>query len=148
MESDHVRLNKIFSDFQQLKNSDLKKAKEVFLEFESGLKRHILWEEEIIFVLIGDKIKIKKGTSAGKMLSMLSMQHTQIIEFLQHIKIGLENEKQEAEIEQLLLEILQDHNNAEEGIAYPLIDDLLSDDEKENVFSKMKNFPKERYINI
>jgi len=145
MEADHLRLNASFVDFQKLKISDSKKSKEIFLEFASELKRHILWEEEILFVSIGDKLKIKKGTSAGKSLSMLSMQHTQIIDFLQQIKSELENGINENQFENLLTEILEHHNQVEEGIVYPLIDELLTEEEKKSIFLKMKNLPKEKY---
>ena len=139
MEADHSRLNTIFTNFRKIRDQNLEKSKVLFSEFSSDLRRHILWEEEIIFVLIGDKVKIKKGTSAGKTLSMLSMQHTQIIEFLDQINNSLRQGKIEIEFETWLLEILSQHNDLEESIVYPLIDEVLNENEKEVVFQKMKN---------
>lgn len=49
---EHDRLNQGLKELQQIKNKDPARARELFLEFKSGLLRHIAWEEEILFPLI------------------------------------------------------------------------------------------------
>jgi iron-sulfur cluster repair protein YtfE (RIC family) len=46
---DHDRLDELFHQFQALKSSGPSKAINSFHEFTSGLERHIVWEEEIVF---------------------------------------------------------------------------------------------------
>ena len=51
MAKDHDRLDSLFTQFRNLRNTDVKKAKGLFHEFKIGLQRHIVWEEEILFPL-------------------------------------------------------------------------------------------------
>ena len=48
---DHDRLDGLLRTFQELKKKDFPKAKEAFVQFLFGLKRHIIWEQDILFPL-------------------------------------------------------------------------------------------------
>ena len=56
--NDHERLDDLFRQFQELRNSDVFKAEDVFREFKQGLQRHIVWEEEILFPVFEEKTGI------------------------------------------------------------------------------------------
>ena len=60
-EQDHDRLDEWFRTFQQLKRSDFAKAKDAFKEFEVGLQRHIVWEEDLLFPLWEEKTDMSEG---------------------------------------------------------------------------------------
>jgi len=49
MSKDHDRLDVIFAAFQKANVIDPEQAKSLFDNFETGLRRHIVWEEEILF---------------------------------------------------------------------------------------------------
>jgi iron-sulfur cluster repair protein YtfE (RIC family) len=144
-EADHDRLDGLFKKFQELKRTEFEKAKESFKEFKSGLQRHIIWEEEILFPLF----ERKTGSTSGP-TQVMRMEHRQIREYLESIHkkvldqsaLGGPDSDQE---EQMLLAVLSAHNQKEENILYPAIDRLLSDTEKAYVFNAMKNIPEERY---
>lgn len=140
-EKDHDRLDELFRQFQNLKQSDYSKAKECFKEFKFGLQRHIVWEEEILFPLF----ERKTGSALGP-TQVMRMEHRQIREHLEsiHKKVQDQNPDSDQE-EQMLLAVLSAHNQKEENILYPAIDRSISDEEKAYVFNAMKNIPEERY---
>ena len=49
MAADHDGLDGLFKEFQKASHSGPAEAKKLFSEFSFGLKRHIVWEEEILF---------------------------------------------------------------------------------------------------
>jgi polyphosphate kinase 2 len=52
---DHDRLDALFESFQSLKRSDFSAAKEAFKAFKTGLQRHIVWEDDVLFPLWEEK---------------------------------------------------------------------------------------------
>ena len=88
-EQDHDRLDELFKIFQQLKRSDLAKAKEAFKEFKFGLQRHIVWEEDQLFPLWEEKT----GMSEGGPTFVMRAEHRQIGQQLEavHDKVAEQN---------------------------------------------------------
>jgi len=143
MAQDHDRLDGIFKEFRGIKVQDLKKAKSFFHDFKIGLQKHIVWEEEILFPIFENKTGMfETGPTA-----VMRMEHRQIKEFLEkiHDRILKGETKEIDELEKGLIEVLTAHNQKEESILYPWIDDSLSETERENVFTQMKNLPPEKY---
>lgn len=131
MSKDHDRLEDIFKGFQKTKSSDVNKAKELFYSFKSGLERHIVWEEEILFPIFEERT----GMSAGGPTMVMRTEHQQIKEFLTHINGQLANsDSGEAE----LIQVLTSHNDKEESILYPWIDNSLGENEREEILRRMK----------
>ena len=141
-EDDHDRLDDLFNNFQASKTTDFVKAKAFFAEFITGLKRHILWEEEILFPLFEEK----RALSSGGPTAMMRLEHRRIAEWLDaiHNKVKVADPNSDAE-EQRLLAILSLHNMKEENILYPAIDHSLSPADVEKVFEQMKQIPEEHY---
>jgi regulator of cell morphogenesis and NO signaling len=141
-ETDHDRLDELFKEFQRLKRTDFRKAKESFREFKSGLQRHIIWEEEILFPLFEQKTGIVNGGPT----EIMRKEHRLIGKFLEeiHEKVKQQNPDSDQE-EQQLLNTLFLHNQKEERILYPSIDRSLTDAELSGVFVTMKTIPQERY---
>ena len=141
-EKDHDRLDELFKTFQQLKRSDFPKAKEAFKAFKSGLQRHIVWEEDLLFPLWEEKT----GMSDSGPTPVMRNEHRQIGQLLEaiHGKVAAQNPDSDQE-EQALLDMLGSHNRKEERALYPAIDQVAGAGERETVFQNMENIPEERY---
>lgn len=136
MEKDHDRLDGLFNQYKDLKNSNQNKAKEIFSGLKSGLENHIMWEEEILFPLFEQKT----GMFNGGPTAVMRMEHTSIKNFLNAISAKLTvGSIQTDNLDSNLVSILSEHNNKEENILYPMIDRLLIDEEMNNFFVKIKN---------
>lgn len=141
-EDDHDRLEGLFKKFQELKRTDFPKAKESFKEFKTGLQRHIIWEEEILFPLFEERSGVSLGPTR-----VMRMEHRQIRDHLEaiHKKVHAQDSESDRE-EQALLDLLSSHNRKEESILYPAIDQSISDADRAEVFEAMKKVPEERYV--
>lgn len=141
-EQDHDRLDELFKTFQKLKRSDFPKAKEAFKAFKTGLQRHIVWEEDLLFPLWEEKT----GMSEGGPTFVMRSEHRQIGQQLEaiHDKVAEQNPESDQE-EQALLSLLGSHNMKEERVLYPSIDQVTSAEERDTVFQNMKNIPEDRY---
>lgn len=139
---DHDQLDGYFKKFQELKRQDYSQAKEYFKKFKFGLQRHIVWEEEIIFPLFEEKTGMKNGGPT----EVMRQEHRQIKAHLEevHKKVQCQDPESDQE-EQLLWDVLKQHNHKEENILYPAIDQSVSDEERQNVFGKMEDLPEQKY---
>lgn len=142
MADDHDRLDKIFAEFRKIKNTDLSKAKRLFHDFKTGLQRHIVWEEEILFPLFEDKTSMREtGPTA-----VMRREHSHIKDFLEAIHDQIANGNDTIDnLAESLIDILTDHNNKEEDVLYPWIDNSVSDPEREKALIKMKELPPEKF---
>lgn len=139
-ESDHNRLDVLFHQYQQIKHSDVKAAKPYFREFFKGLRRHIVWEEEVLFPFFEKVTGIMAGPT-----EVMRREHRQIGEILDrlHQKVRDANPDTDKE-EQEVLAVLKPHNEKEENILYPAIDQASSPDVKATLFLQMEEIPEDR----
>lgn len=132
---DHQRLDKLFQEYQGKRNHDLVAAKELFEKFRSGLERHILWEEGILFPLF----ESKSGMHGTGPTMVMRMEHEEIKTKLKEMAEKLAAGDANTQVEESgLLFILTQHNQKEENILYPTIDRTLEDSEVGEIFRKMK----------
>ncbi|HNI20264.1 MAG: hemerythrin domain-containing protein [Nitrospira sp.] len=141
-EQDHDRLDALFTTFQQQKRKDMAKAKEAFVEFKFGLQRHIVWEEDVLF----PKWEENSGMAEGGPTQVMRTEHRIIGECLEaiHQKVQANNPDSDLE-EQRLVDVLKSHNMKEERILYPSIDQVITDQERAELYQAMKDIPEERY---
>lgn len=134
MSKDHDRLDGIFIAFQKNKTENLEQAKTLFSSFESGLRRHIVWEEEILFPAFEEQTGMKNmGPTA-----VMRMEHHKIKEFLDQIGQKLQdNDIHTGDAEESLIGVLTSHNDKEEKILYPWIDRSLSEEALTGMIVKM-----------
>lgn len=139
-EADHDRLDSLFQQYQQTKHSDVKAAKPYFREFFKGLRRHIVLEEEVLFPFFEKTTGITAGPT-----EVMRREHRQIGEILDrlHQKIRDANPDTDKE-EQEVLAVLKLHNEKEENILYPAIDQASSSDVKAILFLQMEEIPEDR----
>jgi regulator of cell morphogenesis and NO signaling len=131
---DHQHLNELFHEFQDLKATDRRRAEKTFYEFKAGLERHIVREEEILFPAFEGKFShLQDGSTA-----VMRLEHREIRKYLDAITRKLPEENFETEGEEIGLEtVLCPHNHKEEGILYPMMDQVFSELERAGMFSEM-----------
>jgi iron-sulfur cluster repair protein YtfE (RIC family) len=139
---DHDDLDSFLKEFQLLKRKDFAQAKPFFRKFKFGLQRHIIWEEEILFLMF----ELKTGLKDSGPTAVMRQEHILIKQALEllHLKVQRNNPDSEEE-EKTLIDILSVHNNKEESILYPAIDQLTTAEEKQLMFQQMEGVPQERY---
>ena len=131
---DHQHLDDLFHEFQRLKSTDLRNAEKIFYEFKAGLERHIVWEEEILF----PAFEAKLGHLQGGPTAVMRLEHREIRKYLDAIARKLADESIETDEEEMGLEaVLCPHNHKEEGILYPMMDQMFSESERARMFSEM-----------
>ncbi len=141
-QDDHERLDGLFRRFRELRRTDATNAIGFFNEFKHGLRRHIIWEEEILFPLF----ETKTGIAHAGPTQVMRMEHRQIEKHLDAIDQKIQaNDPGTEEEEQALHLLLGMHNQKEERILYPAIDRSVTDQERGAVFTSMKLTPEDRY---
>ncbi len=134
MEADHDRLDGIFNQFQEIKRKDIANAQNLFSEFKSGLERHIVWEEDILFPVFEEKTGMKtQGPTV-----VMRHEHQQIKQFLAKINKKVQEGNPETDEEENgMLQVLKVHNEKEENILYPWIDQEFSQTDIQSFFEKV-----------
>ncbi len=142
MSQDHDRLDGLFSEFQATKRSDLSHAKQCFREFNGGLQRHIVWEEEVLFPLF----ERQTGMQDHGPTAVMRAEHRRIHHALDqiHERIAKGDTPNDA-LEEELIALLAPHNQKEESILYPWIDQSLSEQQAEATRPKMVGMPSEHF---
>lgn len=142
MGKDHDRLDDLFKEFLRLKEEDLRRARPLFHEFKTGLQRHIVWEEEILFPIFEERTGMRESGPTA----VMRQEHRQIKDFLERIhNTLLKADTQTDPLQKGLLEVLSAHNQKEEDILYPWIDHALSEVEIKEALDRMERLPPEKY---
>lgn len=136
-EHDHDRLDQLFQSFLSFKSSHPGKATAYFQEFKSGLEQHIAWEEEILF----PAFETKTGTTGGP-TQVMRWEHREIRKHLDAIAEKLSRKDfGTGGDETALLSVLGPHNEKEENILYPMIDQVTDGPERTQIFTEMERHP-------
>lgn len=131
---DHDRLDRTLKDFQQIKNKDPAQAWELFLEFKTGLLRHIAWEEEILFPSIECRTDMHMPGPSIRMRT----EHQQIRGFLEKITDRIVQKRENAEeLGKNMISLLILHCEEEETILYPWIEMTLNEADQEDALNKI-----------
>jgi len=142
-EDDHRRLSKLLKNYQSLKTVDYPRAKENFEAFQFGLRRHMAWEEDVLFPLF----ERKTGIESGGTTQTLREHHRNISRYLHAMEKKLSsNNRDTDEDETLLLELLELHDRMEESFLYPEMDQLVTDVENDAALNAIRTIPEQRYV--
>ncbi len=141
---DHRRLDSIFGKMEDAKNA--LEAKKYYIEFNYGLRRHIVWEEKIFFPIF----EKKKGLTRGGPTEAMRADHKEIKKLLEgiHDCVAGESAKEFKKIkkfEEDFRDLISTHNFKEEQMLYGWIDDVLDDKEKKKIFKEVENVSPEDY---
>ncbi len=133
---DHDRLDEFLERFQERKAENPIEAAESWTRFVSSLKRHLLWEETILFPLFEQK------TGQSGLTDTLRAEHEEIREWLAALDDKVQQKDADSDHEaEMLVNELGGHNAREEYALYPQLDKLLSAAEKQAAFEAMSAIP-------
>jgi iron-sulfur cluster repair protein YtfE (RIC family) len=125
----------LLAEFQNSKRNNFAHAAEAFRDFQTGLKRHIQWEEEVLFSAFETD---DKSLTSGPTVVMRA-EHRKIEEALQRLDDCVRDENPDCdEDEARLVEILQAHNFKEERVVYPMVDRMLGTAAKEALLHRIR----------
>ena len=136
---DHDRLDALEeAAFGKRAAGDLASAYELYAEFAAGLKRHIGFEEEILFPAFEERAGFPP--TAGP-TAVMRAEHREIRELLDRIEAGIADAAAPVEeLRRLLHAVLGDHNFKEEGILYPGTDELMGAEEADELVARIQRF--------
>lgn len=102
-------------------------------EFKAGLEQHIVWGEEILFPSFESKFGLPGGPT-----EVMRWEHREIRKFLDAIAEKLARDDGDTEAEETGLQaVLCQHNHKEENILYPMIDQVIGEEERAEIFARM-----------
>jgi hemerythrin-like domain-containing protein len=109
-------------------------ASEWYSRFSQELNRHIAQEENILFPSLENAMNMTGGPTA-----VMRAEHKQMQDILAFMEERLVKQDQEGYLGQseTLLILLQQHNQKEENILYPMADHLLSS-KREQIIASMQ----------
>lgn len=140
-EADHDRLDNLFQKYREIKRGDFKIAKPYFREFFKGLRKHIVWEEEVLFPFFE-----KASGMMGGPTQVMRQEHRLIGGILDriHAKVRAADPNSDQEEEELI-SVLKPHNDKEENILYPAIDQFAGAEHAAELFLQMEEIPQEHF---
>lgn len=128
--ADYERLDCLLKTFQTIRGSDAVQARRSFLDFKTGLENHMRWEEDILFLLFEEKTGLRGWGPTEKMRA----EHDEIRQMLTVFEEMMTNNHACTDIQQdALLTLLSTHSIKEENALYPLLDKLLTPEERQAV---------------
>ena len=93
------------------------------------------WEEEILFPSFDRRF----GHLQGAPTAVMRWEHQQIREFLGTLALKLSGQDFGTEVEEMGVEaVLCPHNEKEESILYPMMDQMVGDEERADIFAAME----------
>ncbi len=122
---DHSDGDARWVDVEELLDSaDTNAARGVWQSFDAGIRRHFAMEEEVLF----PAFDARSGMGGGGPTAMMRMEHQQMRGLLDQIGEAMEaGDAQEAmDIGDTLLMMTQQHNVKEEGMLYPMAENMLA----------------------
>jgi regulator of cell morphogenesis and NO signaling len=134
---DHDRLDSLVHRvFEARRDSDLAAARATFAEFDLGLRRHIRFEEEILFPAFEERTGMP---AQGGPTGVMRAEHREIEAILAGLADAVGQQGPAAETLRADLErVLGSHNQKEEQVLYPGIDGLLGAEEGDAVVRRIQ----------
>ncbi len=137
LEWDHDRLDaRLEAAFGAREREELARAGELFAEFALGLRRHIRFEEELLFPAFEAHTGQPPHTGPT---GVMRAEHREIEALLEALAEAASLPGQAAEVlREDLVRILGWHNQKEEGVLYPQIDESVGDIEKDALIGRFQ----------
>ena len=124
-EQDHRDCDARWVDVEELLDTlDVDAARVAWQKFDAGMRRHIAMEEEVLFPALESAARMDgSGPTA-----MMRMEHQQMRGLLDQIESAMESgeAEQALDIGDTLLMLVQQHNIKEEGMLYPMAENVLA----------------------
>lgn len=145
----HQQLDDLFLEHQRaLMRLELDRAASLLDEYESQLLAHIRDEEELMIPLYQRRAAAPIGAAAEIFLG----EHAKLRHFLALFKAEIEKIKKSGDIERgalflidsqhLFKRLLVHHDTRERKMLYPLLDDVTTESERQQLFARFELPPK------
>ena len=132
MVKDHRKIEQLLENFEASTNKDFKTMAKAFNDFEWELEKHIFVEEKAIYTQYAPE-DIVRGY---KMLPTLTKQHNYIVNKLDVWRKEIRNKRKITDVSNLK-EFIIKHKNFEEKDVYPLMDEVLDENQKRQIVQKI-----------
>jgi hemerythrin-like domain-containing protein len=126
-EQDHRDCEARWVDVEELLDAnDIEMAQAAWRKYEASMYRHLAMEEEVLL----PAIDAKGGEADEAVIEIINAEHEQMRVLLEQISAAIQSEDADQAIElgDTLLMLLQQHNESEENLLYPMAQDLLADE--------------------
>ena len=124
-EQDHRDCDARWVDVEELLDTqDIDAARPAWVKFDTGMRRHIAMEEEVLF----PAFESATGMGGGGPTAVMRTEHKQMIGLLDQIGAAIDSEDAEQAMDtgDTLLMLIQQHNIKEEGMLYPMAENVLA----------------------
>jgi uncharacterized protein (DUF2249 family)/hemerythrin-like domain-containing protein len=129
---DHDRLDALEEEvFERLAAGDQRQARELWDEFTVGLRRHIRFEEQVLF----PEFESHCGTGPT---GVMRYEHREIEALIEGIGLALPNQAAALTLRGQLHLVLGDHNRKEEQVLYPMTDRVLGPEERDALVRRIQ----------
>jgi len=133
---DHDRLDALEkSAFQRFAAGDVAGAQAVWAEFSFGLRRHIRFEEEILFPVFEEKTGLP---STHGPTGVMRVEHREIEGLIEAIGRAFAGEGSALRLRSELQRVLGEHNMKEERMLYPGTDQCLDPEERDALVARIQ----------
>ncbi len=122
---DHQDCDGRWADVEELLDgADTALATQAWQQFESGMRRHFAMEEDVLF----PAFESRSGMAGGGPTAMMRIEHQQMRGLLDQISASIDAGELEDALDtgDTLLMLIQQHNIKEEGMLYPMAQNMLS----------------------
>jgi hemerythrin-like domain-containing protein len=126
-EQDHRDCDARWVDVEELLDADdIEMAQAAWRKYEASMYRHLAMEEEVLM----PAIEAKGGEADEAVIEIISAEHEQMRGLLEQISEAIQSGDagQAIELGDALLMLVQQHNESEENLLYPMAEDLLADE--------------------
>ena len=136
---DHDRLDALEAEaFRKRAEGDLESARETYAVFASGLRRHIGFEEEVLFPAFEESTGMPPGAGPTE---VMRREHREIEDLIAKIETGIaEKDAPVDDWRRSLHHVLGEHNFKEEEILYPGTDQLLGPEQADDLVARIQRF--------
>jgi len=124
---DHRDCDARWADVEELLDTDdIEMARSAWQKYAASMKRHLAMEEEVLF----PAFDARSGMAGGGPVMVMKMEHQQMLGLLEQIGAAMEagNAEDAMDIGDTLLMLIQQHNVKEEGMLYPMAENVLAAD--------------------
>jgi len=124
-EQDHRDCDARWADVEELLDTqDVEAARPAWQKFNTGMRRHIAMEEEVVFPAFEAAARM----GGGGPTAVMRMEHKQMVGLLDQIEAAMESDdaEQAMDLGDTLLMLVQQHNIKEEGMLYPMAENILA----------------------
>jgi regulator of cell morphogenesis and NO signaling len=134
---DHARLDALeAAAFESRARGALAQARDVFADFAHGLRRHIGFEEQLLFPEFETRCRLVQEDGPTR---VMRAEHDAILRIVRAMETQIDDLEAPIELGRIELRQLQrDHDLKEELIFYPALDRILDAEESDRVVARIQ----------